>query len=184
MRPEQEDHPKTDDSDYIIQLYREYWKYLYSSAYRILKDKQACEDIIQDVFINIWNKRDQLQFNTSLKAYLAASVRYEVYRKIRQEKRFEPIAEEMGQFYSQCPTSDAVEYKEYLQEISRVVQELPEKCREVYMLSRDEQLSHKEISERLSISTKTVRNHLTRALRQLRPWLTELMVLVLTLLFR
>jgi len=82
----------------------------------------------------------------------------------------------MAGLYSELSASSAIEYKERLQEIANVVEHLPEKCREVYIMSREQHLSHKEISEKLSISTNTVRNHLTRALRQLR---IEIMAMIL-----
>ena len=179
MTPEVQNDLITDDSHAVIQLYREHWKGLYYSAYRVLKDKQASEDVVQDIFINIWNKRADLRVNTSWKSYLEASVRYEVYRRVREEKKFEPIAGEMAERYFECSSSETVEYNECLTQISNKVKGLPEKCRMVYMLSRNEHLSHKEISTRLSISTKTVRNHLTKALRELRLELTDLIVLIL-----
>jgi RNA polymerase sigma-70 factor (family 1) len=184
MKPELENDLMISDSQAFIELYREHWKSLYNSAYRILKNKQASEDILQDIFINIWKKRGELQINSSIKAYLLMSVRYEVYRKVREDQRFEPILNEMAELFSDCSVEQTFEYKECLQQITFKVKELPEKCREVYMLSRNEHLSHKEISARLSISTKTVRNHLTRALRELRLELTDLTVIILILLFR
>src|SRR5690606_30622305 len=72
-----------------------------------------------------------------------------------------------------------LEYKELISQITSIVETLPDKCKEVYKLSREEQLSHKEIADRLSISTKTVENHLTKALRVLRTSLGQFFALVL-----
>jgi RNA polymerase sigma-70 factor (ECF subfamily) len=178
MKPECFEYDlKHDDPQAMVQLYKSYWKPLYTSAYKILKDKQACEDIIQDVFVQIWHKRSEIQINTSLQAYLSAAVRYAVFRKIRELKKYEPIAEEMADLFIDLSATNTIEYKECLQGIAQVVGQLPEKCREVYLLSREQHLSHKEISDKLSISTNTVRNHLTRALRQLRVEIIEIILI-------
>lgn len=149
-------------------IYDKYWNQLYNSAFNILKDQQACEDIIQDVFINLWNKREFIEIKVSLKAYLFASTRYEVYRQVRlgnvREDIFDHIHERMA-----TPTEYGnIEHKELLSQINSIVENLSTKCKEVYKLSREEQLSHKEIASQLDISTKTVENHLSKALRQLR----------------
>ena len=178
------DHSTNDDPEIVVKLYQDHWKSLYASAYKILKDKQASEDIVQDVFVQMWNKRHELQINTSIQAYLFASVRYEVFRKIRELKKFEPIADEMIIRYSESSPAERLEYKEYLQQISQEVYKLPEKCREVYVLSREQHLSNKEISNKLSISPKTVRNHLTRALRQLRLGIVDVLLILITLFIR
>lgn len=178
MAPEEKGEIGCFDTETIILLYRNHWKGLFNLAYRILKDKQACEDIIQDVFINVWNKRQQIDVKQSLKGYLEASVRYEVFRKLRNEKKFEPVADEFAELYHETLIDERLDYKEALKNISSKIEELPVRCREVYLLSRTEHLSHSEISSRLAISTKTVRNHLTRALRQLRPGGIEFVIFV------
>lgn len=149
-------------------IYQKYWNQLFSSAYHVLQDQQACEDIIQELFISLWNKRNQIEIRISLKSYLFASIRYEVYRQIRhgivREDLFEGIHERL-----QTPSEyGSLEYQELLSQINSIVDKLPEKCKTVYKLSREEQLSHKEIASQLDISPKTVENHLNKALRQLR----------------
>lgn len=78
---------------------------------------------------------------------------------------------------------DNIEYKELTEQVSSVVNTLPDKCREVYKLSREECLSHKEIASQLNISTKTVENHLTKALRQLRTSIGSVFLLQILFLF-
>lgn len=164
---------KADQEPALVSIYRRYWEKLFTAAFNILKDRQACEDIIQEIFIKVWAKRKELEITSSLRAYLHASVRYEVYRQIRsgavREDLFDDLIERLH-----SPSVDAnVELKELQQQVSSIVETLPEKCREVYKLSREEQLSHKEIAARLNISPKTVENHLTKALRTLRVGLGE-----------
>ena len=170
------DKLKSGDEDALTLIYKKYWQLLFTSGYNILKDRQACEDIIQELFIRLWNNRHAIEITVSLKAYLYASMRYEVYRQIRTGAVRADIFDELPE---RLPASSAygnIEYKELIAQVSTVVDTLPEKCREVYKLSREEYLSHKEIASRLNISTKTVENHLTKALRQLRTSLGTLFI--------
>lgn len=172
---------RNNDEQAMIFLYRLYWKNLYTSAYKILKDNETCQDIIQDIFIRIWHKRDQLNITHSIEAYLFASVRYDVYRKIRETKRYEPIVDEMADTIAASKGLDAMEYKELESHIESVIDTLPAKCKEVYRLSRNELLSHKEIAEKLDISTNAVRNHINKALHYLRKSMHQLSIFLIML---
>jgi len=162
------DKLKSGDEDALTLIYKKYWQPLFTSAYNILKDKQACEDIIQELFIRLWNNRHAIEITVSLKAYLYASMRYEVYRQIRAGAVRADIFDDLPERLPASAAYGNIEYKELIARVNTVVDTLPEKCREVYKLSREECLSHKEIALQLNISTKTVENHLTKALRELR----------------
>ncbi|WP_411273010.1 RNA polymerase sigma-70 factor [Daejeonella sp.] len=149
-------------------IYKKYWTQLYTSAYNILHDQHACEDIIQDLFINLWNKREQIEIKASLKSYLFASVRYEVFRQVRHGSVREDIFENIQDRFQTPSEYGNIEHRELLSYVNSIVNNLSEKCKVVYKLSREEQLSHKEIASKLDISSKTVENHLNKALRQLR----------------
>jgi len=149
-------------------IYNKYWNQLYSSAYNILHDQQACEDIIQDIFINLWNRKDFIEIKVSLKSYLFASTRYAVFKQIRYGSVREDIFDEIHQRLETPSEYGNIEHRELLSQINSIVDKLSAKCKVVYKLSREEQLSHKEIASQLDISTKTVENHLNKALRQLR----------------
>jgi len=149
-------------------IYKKYWNKLFTSVYHILQDQQASEDIIQDLFINLWNKRERIEIKVSLKSYLFASARYEVYRQIRHGIVREDIFESMDERLHTPSEYGNIEHRELLSQINSIVENLSEKCKVVYKLSREEQLSHKEIASKLDISPKTVENHLNKALRQLR----------------
>lgn len=149
-------------------IYKKYWNKLYVSAYNMLQDQQACEDIIQDIFINLWNKREVIEIKVSLKSYLFASARYEVYRQVRSGSVREELFDGISERLSTPSEYGNIEHRELLSQVNSIVNNLSEKCKEVYKLSREEQLSHKEIATKLEISPKTVENHLNKALRQLR----------------
>lgn len=162
------DRMRSGDDIALRLIYDKYWNHLYNSAFNLLKDQQACEDIIQEVFINLWNKREFIEIKVSLKAYLFASTRYEVYRQVRLGNVRVDIFDHVHERLITPSEYGNIEHKELLSQINSIVDKLSTKCKEVYKLSREEQLSHKEIASQLDISTKTVENHLTKALRQLR----------------
>jgi RNA polymerase sigma-70 factor (ECF subfamily) len=173
-----------DDAGAMELLYKTHWKALYLSAYAVLKDKETCEDIIQELFIRIWNGRKNLNVDCSLRAYLSAATRYEVYRRLRENRRYEPIVDEIVSGMSGHVDYGTLEFKELQTRISTVVDALSPKCKNVYILSRNEQLSHKEIAGKLKISTRTVRNHLTHALHHIREGLDQAAIILLILLLR
>ncbi|MEO9571552.1 MAG: RNA polymerase sigma-70 factor [Polaribacter sp.] len=175
---------KADDKKALTKLYNNYWKLLYISAYNLLKDKEVCEEIIQDIFIDVWNKRIDIEIKVSLKSYLYACVRYKVFAEFRKNKviRIELLEEFDKRMLYETPETRMM-HKELKQHVNLIVETLPDKCKRVYKLSRNEQLSHKEIAGQLGISIKTVENHITKALRVLRTSLGPALFVVLFLDF-
>jgi len=150
------------------ELYKRYWAKLYSSAYKRLKQKEASEEVVQDFFASIWLNRSKLVINTSFNIYAHISIKFLVFKVFRKEyvrKRHLYLNE---QVLSNNPTEQSITIKELKQAVKDEVDALPEKCRNVYELSRDQFKNNKEIACILGISEKTVENHLTRALKSLR----------------
>jgi len=150
-------------------IYNRYWEELYKSAYRVLRDQDACMDVLQEVFVWLWEHRDNLVIN-NLKYYLISAVKYKISNYIRREKirrsffiEVENIRPEDLTF-----TEDSVELKELTSIILSFTAGLPERARAIFQLSRYEHLSNKEIAERLGISEKTVENQMTTNLKKLR----------------
>lgn len=160
---------KNGDKKALTELYNAYWQSLFISSYNLLKNKELCEEIIQDIFIDLWNNREKLQIKISLSGYLYACARYKVFGQFRKKKitRVELFEDLNKRFHYATPESKLM-YLELVEQINFVVETLPDKCKAVYKLSRDEQLSHKEIAKQLNISVKTVENHITNALKVLR----------------
>lgn len=165
---------KTDKKKAIEQLYERYWKSLYLSAFSIIKDAAQSEDIVQDILLQLWLKKDTTEVS-SLKAYLFTAVRYRVlsyirsagYRKVFiSDDELERLAgkEEMKDSLNENDINDLLEIG---------ISELPERCREIFILSRKQYLSNKEIAAQMGISVKTVENQMTIALRLLRRNLGE-----------
>lgn len=171
------------DTSALSDIYNSYWKPLFLSSYGMLKNKEICEDIIQDVFLDIWRKRENIHITISLKAYLYACTRYKVYDHFRKNKNVinvELLENLNNRAYQATPIKDLM-HKELTLHIESVVATLPEKSRQIYVLSRDEQLSHKEISEKLNISTKAVEYHITKALKKLKSSMGEVLSLEMAL---
>jgi RNA polymerase sigma-70 factor (family 1) len=164
------DRLRNGDELALTELYNRFWQLLFVSAYNIIKDKELCEDIIQDIFMNIWHNREKLEINISLKGYMYACARYQVFNQFRKnkDKIHVELFDNLEERFQYTTPETQIMHDELVQQINFIVDTLPEKCQVVYKLSREEQLSHKEIAERLNISTKTVENHITKALHTIR----------------
>jgi len=164
-----------DDERALLKIYNTYWKLLYRSAFNILKNKELSEDVVQNVFISLWNRRKDLTIKVSLKSYLYASTRYQVFYEIRKNKQHFHVElfEELENSLKDTSPETKLIYKELVAQINQVVDTFPEKCRIVYKLSREKQLSHKEISQKLNISIRTIDRHVNKALKILRTYLGD-----------
>lgn len=161
-----------DDQAALSALYNRYWQTLFSVAMHTLESVEDAEEIVHDVFINLWKLRHALVLEKDLSHYLAAAVKYHVISRMRTEKRRTQLAEI---HYSTQPIAIAedttelwLREKEMVAQIERGVSSLPEKCQIVFRLSREMGLSNKEIAEKLEITVNTVDTHLTKALKLLR----------------
>ena len=136
----------------------------------MLKDQALCEDVLQNVFLELWIQREKLQIKTSLQSYLYACVRYQTFAQIRLLSKRKEIQTDtsLPEVSERITPETELLYSELTNRIQTTVDAMPDRCKEVYTLSRDQGLSHQQISERLSISLKTVENHITKALRTIR----------------
>ncbi|HSF44604.1 MAG TPA: RNA polymerase sigma-70 factor, partial [Chitinophagaceae bacterium] len=151
-------------------LYVRYWEYLYKFAFLILRDKDACKDVVQDVFIWVWEHRKGLEMHTP-KSYLRTAVKYKIANYIRTGNIRNSFFDEAAQVAHSQTNPGSAEFAE-LKELKNVIQvtiaHLPVKCQEIYRLSREENLSNREIARQLGISVKTVENQMTIALHRIR----------------
>jgi RNA polymerase sigma-70 factor (family 1) len=168
------------------ELYVRHWKKLYADAYKRLKNRELAEEIVQEVFSNLWIKRARLQINTTLGGYLYSAVSHQIIDQYRKEVVRSKYKEAFKIVHSEVDnsTEDEIMLKELTVTIENEVSQLPDKCRSVYELSRKEHKSNKEIALQLSISEKTVENHLTNALRRLRHGLSHYLMIVVILLLK
>lgn len=143
-----------------------------------LKDKDQVEELVQDVFVKFWEKRDQLQIQTSLKSYLYTSVKNSILNYIKSQKVRSSYANEMQQQEEPTYLSvDDFENVELQNRIENLVNAMPTERLKVFKLSRYEGLKYKEIAQKLGISIKTVENQMGKALKYLRENLADVIVL-------
>lgn len=158
------------DRDAFTEVYNHYWSLLYLHARRLITDEEQARDIVQEVFTNLWNNREQLDESTNLNAFLYKSVRNKILNKIRDEKVRDRYIDDLGQFYEEgyAETDELVRFNELKKLIEGEIQLLPAKMREIFELSRNEHLSHAEIAERLGVSSETVKKQIYKALKVLK----------------
>jgi RNA polymerase sigma-70 factor (family 1) len=158
-----------DESAFTI-LFDRYWVRLFKTAQLYLKDREASEELVHDVFLNIWNRRHILVID-SFPAFLLTAVRYQVYNRMRLAKV--PVMLALDDMKVKEPLNnntgeDHIIVQEFQQELAHHLVHLPKRCQEIFYMSRVDQLSNQEIADKLCISKRTVENQLTIALKHLR----------------
>ncbi|MBJ7881859.1 RNA polymerase sigma factor [Gelidibacter salicanalis] len=164
------------DESALASVYKEHWELMYFAVYNLVNNKQISEDIVQDVFVKIWRNRERLDIKVSLKSYLYTSAIYKTYDYFRKNKSAITV-DLLENFNERIQTSNPetkLMDKELHEYLETIISELPEKCRIVFNLSRNEDLSHKEIASKLNISPRTVEGHITKALKILRGSLSSI----------
>lgn len=161
----------------FTEIYNRYWNKLYYIAHKLLKDTDAAEEIVQEVFFMLWKKRETLTIN-SLPAYLASMARYAVYRALSKEKttkKQEDLVSRLGLQSAEINIDDKI----LLEIIRDLSNRLPEKCRLVFQYNKLQDRPLAEVAEELNMSQKTAEGHLTKALKVIRTSLGDMMMFFL-----
>ena len=151
-------------------LYSKYWKRLFNAAYKRLQSREIVEEIIQDIFVDLWAKRETIQIHSSLQGYLFTALRYQLFSYFRaQLVRKQHVAYVLthAEEYENL-VEDQLFYEELARALESGIENLPEKCRVVYQLSRNENLTYKEIAGHLHLPIDTVEKQMVKALKLLR----------------
>lgn len=172
---------RTDDEGAFEEIYKRYCYRLFTVAYRKLKQREEAEELVQDLLADLWSRRASLQIQ-QLDQYLFSAVRYRIINYIKAQKL------RVGyEFYCQINASAATAETENslaLNDLSAAllagVENLPEKSRQIFELSRLEHCTVPEISARVNLSEKSVEYHLTKSLKQLRSYLRDFLMLTLS----
>ncbi len=175
---------KAGDQSAFDRLFKQYYKYLVVIAYKYVKDDHLSRDLVQDVFMDLWKRRESIDIELSLKFFLRRAVINRSLSTIRKNSRMS-FEEDAG---LNVPTKNNETESHYqMKELHEVLEaayaKLPARCLEVFKLSRHEGLSHKEIAAKLDISTKTIENQMTKALKIIRVALKEYGAIGFFLLF-
>lgn len=158
------------DRDAFTEIYNRYFRVLYVHALRRLRDEDEARDLVQELFANLWLKRDTLQPKTNLSHYLYTATRNGVFNFIARQKLASKYIDALPTFWNEgeCLTDHLARERQLALIIEQEIADLPLKMRVVFELSRKKGLSHKEIAERLSISEETVKSQIKNALKILR----------------
>jgi len=173
------------DSKYE-EMFRTYFSSLSYFAQKYISDLDTCKEIVHNVFINIWEKREEFDFEKPAKSYLFTSVYNRCMNFIRDNKKFKTDVEleEIHNISDLSQHSETIEAAELESKIWKVINSLPEKCREVFVLNRFEDKKYSEIAEHLNISVKTVETQMSKALKTLREHLKDYLHLLLFILLK
>ena len=152
------------------EIFERYKVLLYRHAYRLLGDEDEANDIISDLFLALWQKRENLNPQVSLSAYLYGSVRNRVFDLMTHQKVIARYLDSIREFVAQghYQTDEHIRAKELAAIIEREIAALPAKMRKVFELSRTGELSHKQIGETLNVTEGTVKQQVHNAVKTLR----------------
>lgn len=162
------------DMDSFKYFFDKYYDDLCNFVNIYLRDTVLAEEIVQDIFVYFWENKEKLKINRSVKSYLYSASRFKSLNLLRDTKTRKRLVENMErtEFIQPDQAEDSViDSVEFRKIIEAAIDQLTPKCREIFLLSKNQELSNKEIAERLGISVKTVENQMTIALKKLREFL-------------
>ncbi|HEX2921287.1 MAG TPA: RNA polymerase sigma-70 factor [Bacteroidales bacterium] len=156
-------------------LFRSSYPSLVRYAKVLVKDHDTAEEIVQDLFVRLWQNKNDLLIDSSLTGYLFRSVHNRCLHHINHLKVVEKYNEEMSQKQPESPESpaDILNYAELQGKIARILEKLPERCGQIFFMNRFEGLKYAEIAQKLSVSIKTVEANMGKALKEFRKELAE-----------
>ncbi|MFT5723963.1 MAG: RNA polymerase sigma-70 factor (ECF subfamily) [Bacteroidia bacterium] len=161
-------------------VFKQYYAELCGFANKYVQNPEVAEELVQDMFCGLWDKMERISIQTNLKSYLYSGIRNAAFNYFKHQK----VVDKYEQFASvNSPISEeaskTLEVKELQQSILKAMAVLPDKCRQVFEMSRNEHMKYREIADELNISIKTVEIHMGKALKILRKELGSYLPLAL-----
>lgn len=180
---------KNSDTSAFDSIYRKYAPKLFGFALSLIKNRTDAEGIVQEVFLKLWQNRENINLHASFESYLFTITHNTVVSLLRKKLSEQKYVDYLHA--NQVPTVDDpaitdLEWKELQSEVNAIVEQLPARQKEVYQLSREKGMTYTEIAEDLNLSVNTVENHMSRALKFIRSKLKDhhsLKVLLFVALF-
>jgi RNA polymerase sigma-70 factor (family 1) len=171
---------KSGDHAAYKEIYNRYYAALYIHAFKRLQDREECRDIIQELFANLWVKREEIEINGQLAGYLYTAVRNRIFDLLSRKKLKSIYITSIQEFAlnNQTTTDHRVRQNQLMEIIDREIQSLPPRTREIFELSRKGHFTHKQIAEQLDISEQTVKSTVNNALKILRVKLGTMFMLI------
>lgn len=176
---------KAQDEQAFEQLFKTYFKSLHAYALTILNNEAVAEEMVQQVFYKLWERKEQLDVHTSVRAYLYRSVHNESLNYLKHhsiKSKHQTYAMQQQQNSHEHSAGEKLAGRELEQQIRQALNDLPEQCRTIFQLSRYEELKYREIADHLGLSIKTVEAQMGKALRLLRLRLADFLAIILTIL--
>lgn len=164
-------------------IYTRYWKILYTTANAILQSDSAAQDIVQVVFVDLWERRQKVEIQ-SLKAYLQQATRFQVFKAIKAKKTDTAFYDRLARITADIVYENPSRFVKLEKWLADTLAELPPDCQSIFKMSREQQMTYKQIAAQLQISEKTVEKKMTISLKHIRHALqkdSSFMVLVLFL---
>lgn len=165
-------------------VFKKYFKALQNYAFTILNDLDVAEEIVQNVFLKIWEKKEKLPIDATVSGYLYKSVYHESLNWLRHEKvKFSHQQHTLYSMQNETDNaSERIRTKQLEEHLQKALNELPEKCRTIFQMSRFDELRYREIAEELGISIKTVESQMGKALSLMRTKLVEFLPMMIGLI--
>lgn len=159
-----------DDRRAFARVYEELWSRLYSVAYNYLRERATAEEMVQEVFVNLWVKRQSLQTVDNITAFAMRSLQFQIYDYFDRKAVVDRYIKSKTASQKILPDTshDQIEYDETLNLITKEIDNLPSLTQQIFRLSRFSQYSNEEIATHLQVSVKTVEYHITQSLKHLR----------------
>jgi len=152
-------------------LFEKHWERLYVISVHLIKDREIAKDVVQEVFLSFWENKGHRAIE-NVGAYLSRAAKFASLKELRDNKsEWHEGIERAKELSSTEP--DNLDIEELQEQIATAVDELPERCKEVFILSREQHLTNKEIAQKLNLSQRTVETHISNALKHLRKTLPK-----------
>ena len=177
---------REDDRLAFYNIYERYCKKVYGFVLRYIKQETDAEDIVQEVFIKVWENRKKIDVNSSFESFLFAvsyNTTMSLFRKRISEKKYVEYIKLIQLDDNQVDVAEQIIFDELIESIRKVIEELTPRQREIFLLSRKEGLSHEEIAEKLDISVNTVKKHMVNTLSFLKSHLNVSLLAFLLYIF-
>jgi RNA polymerase sigma-70 factor (family 1) len=163
----------------FTEIYRKYWEKIYNSAYRRLRDKEQCQDIVQNVFASLWDRRGEVVIK-GLSAYLHTAIKFQVIKYVTRKPQNAELIESFENLISSPVQIDNELFeKEIIKMLDLYIAALPRKRKEIFLLYHLEGRSTSQIAEKLDISQKTVQNQINTVNQALRIRLQNLLIILI-----
>jgi len=175
---------KEADRNAFTEIYNRNWKLIYAHVYKMLRDEDDAKDVVQEVFGNLWIKAASLKHTNNISGFLYTAARNKVFDLIEKNKVRSDYLGEIASFVSDSSIEkiDTIDEQRILEILERELQKLPPKMKEIFELSRKENLSHKEIAAKLDISEQTVKKQVHNALKVIKPKLNDMGISIAVLI--